>query len=403
MGILIWGAAMKHLCLPCLLLLVALTSAQVSFGNGQEQRPRPRSPLSRPPPGGRPPLQGRPPRPFQPGGGRPPRPVGLPNRPRPQRPFQGQQGQGPFQGQGGQRPNLGQPGSGNRPENQNPTTGTATSVTVRQRWSQEPQGFDREATLKLPQVLPADGKKLPLVVDLHGNGGQGNVRRLSFLGDSVAVVAPNGYQRSWNVYNEKSKADDVSFILDLIKKVVEENPVVDRNDVTIMGTSNGAAMIYRLLLETGRDRPFHRVIPIASSLISVQHHDNQFWKSESGSATDHSMPVQPQFDDDFQFLHFHGTDDGTIAYWRKSPGPSFLGANVDVLSTQRTDFLFARAMGYPGSQKADNAGQVIGGLQVYSYLGGRVKHFKHIGGTHGNTLGNAQTKEEVKKAITGGV
>jgi hypothetical protein len=39
---------MKHL---CLLLLFALTSAQVSFGNVHEQRPRPRSPLSRPPPG----------------------------------------------------------------------------------------------------------------------------------------------------------------------------------------------------------------------------------------------------------------------------------------------------------------------------------------------------------------
>lgn len=270
---------------------------------------------------------------------------------------------------------------------------------VRQHWSQEPQGFDREATLKLPQVL--DGKKLPLVVDLHGNGGQGNVRRLSFLGESAIVLAPNGYQRSWNVFNEKSKADDVSFILDLIKKVVEENPVVDRNDVTIMGTSNGAAMIYRLLLETQRDRPFHRVIPIASSLISVQHHDNQFWKSESGSATDHSMSVRPQFDDSFQFLHFHGTDDGTIAYAGKSPGPSFLGANVDVLPAQRTDFLFATAMGYSGRQQDDNAGELVGGLQVYSYLGGRVKHFKHIGGTHGNTLANAQIKEEVKKAIIG--
>lgn len=108
-----------HYCLPCLLLLFALTSAQVSFGNGQEQRPRPRPPLSRPPPRGRPPLEGRPPRPFQPGSGRPPRPLGFPNRPRPQGPFQGQQGQRPIQGQEGQRPNLGQPGSGN----QKPTQG----------------------------------------------------------------------------------------------------------------------------------------------------------------------------------------------------------------------------------------------------------------------------------------
>jgi len=74
---------------------------------------------------------------------------------------------------------------------------------------------------------------------------------------------------------------------------------------------------------------------------------------------------------------------------------------VDVLPAQRTDFLFATAMGYSGRQQDDDAGELVGGLQVYSYLGGRVKHFKHIGGTHGNTLGNAQIKEEVKKAIIG--
>jgi len=277
-----------------------------------------------------------------------------------------------------------------------------TTVTIRQSWSQEPQGLDREAALKLPQVLPTDGSKLPLVVDLHGNGGQGNLRRLSFLGDEVVVVAPNGYQRSWNVFNEKSKADDVSFIVDLINKVVAENSVVDGNDVTILGTSNGAAMIYRLLLETNRDRPFHRVIPVASSLISVQHHDDQFWKSTSTSGNDHSVPVKPQFDEKFQLVHFHGTNDGTIAYEGKSPGPAFLGANVDVLPAQRTDFLFARAMGFSGRQLADEAGEVNGNLQVYSYLDGRIKHFKHIGGTHGDTLGNAQIKNEIKMTISGG-
>ena len=38
-----------------------------------------------------------------------------------------------------------------------------------------------------------------LVLSRHDIGGEGNIRRLSFLGDSVVVVAPNGYQRSWNV------------------------------------------------------------------------------------------------------------------------------------------------------------------------------------------------------------
>merc|ERR1711963_941432 len=101
MGLPLWlvEAAMKHLL--NLLLLTALTSAQVSFGDGPAQRPRPGPPLNRPPPppGNRPPLDGppRPPRPFQPGG-RPPRPIDFPNRPRPQGPFQGQQGQRPSQG-----------------------------------------------------------------------------------------------------------------------------------------------------------------------------------------------------------------------------------------------------------------------------------------------------------------
>ena len=93
---------------------------------------------------------------------------------------------------------------------------------------------------------------------LPGNGGQGNVGRLSYLGDAVVIVAPNGYERSWNINNEGSKADDVSFLLALIAKVTADFPAADSNDVTIIGTRNGAAMIYRLLIETGADRPFHR-------------------------------------------------------------------------------------------------------------------------------------------------
>jgi len=59
-------------------------------------------------------------------------------------------------------------------------------------------------------------------------------------------------------------------------------------------------------------------------------------------------------------------------------------------------------MGFSGRQLADDAGEVNGNLQVYSYLDGRIKHFKHIGGTHGDTLGNAQIKSEIKMAISGG-
>lgn len=59
-----------------------------------------------------------------------------------------------------------------------------------------------------------------------------------------------------NIYFEKSKADDVQFILDLIAKIGEEIPEADMDNVNIAGSSNGAAMIYQLLLNTGADRPF---------------------------------------------------------------------------------------------------------------------------------------------------
>ena len=114
----------------------------------------------------------------------------------------------------------------------------------------------------------------------------------SFLGDEVVIVAPNGYERSWNVYKElfssdaisysyptelllfshsvgrirsqrtvpqeRSKADDVKFILDLITKIGQEIPAADMNNVNIAGTSNGAALTYLLTLSTGSDRPFRR-------------------------------------------------------------------------------------------------------------------------------------------------
>ena len=72
------------------------------------------------------------------------------------------------------------------------------------------------------------------------------------------------------------------------------------------------------------------------------------------------------------------------------------------ISFARTDFLFAQAMGYTGSQIPDSDGVEIGDDFVeYSYLDGRVKHFKDIGGTHGSTFGNANTKAVLEEVILG--
>ena len=78
-----------------------------------------------------------------------------------------------------------------------------------------------------------------------------------------------------------------------------------------------------------------RVFPMVSSLISVQWHDGVFWNSTDPSNNDYSVPKELKFSENFEYLHFHGTEDSTIPYEGKFPGPSFLGENVHVLSAQK--------------------------------------------------------------------
>merc|ERR1712107_512474 len=286
-------------------------------------------------------------------------------------------------------PNVPNPGS----------DGGTFEITIVQSWSQE-TNYARVTQVQVPPTTA--GQKVPMVVDLHGNGGQGNLRRLSYLADGAVIVAPSVYERSWNVNNEKSKADDVSFILELIARVAEDHPAADANNVNLIGTSNGAAIIYRLLIATGVDRPFHRVFPMVSSMISVQWRDGSFWKAPDTMSNDYTIQTVPEFADNFEYYHFHGTNDGTIAYDGKCPGPGFLVAGVCVIAAQETDYLIAQAMGYTGTKIPDSDGvEIASNFVEYSYLDGRVKHYKDVGGTHGSTFGNENTMAVLEEVILG--
>ena len=76
---------------------------------------------------------------------------------------------------------------------------------------------------------------------------------------------------------------------------------------------------------------------MVSSLISPQWHDDQFWKSAiaPGVDNDYAAPAGLEFDDQFEFVHLHGTEDGAIPYEGASPGPPFLGQDVDVIAAQK--------------------------------------------------------------------
>ena len=146
-----------------------------------------------------------------------------------------------------------------------PYTGEFTEkiLTVEQSWAQEPTGYNRTATAYLPDT-PAMSGKLPVVIDLHGFGGKGT-KRWKDIGDQIIFVGADGYcppgeKCSWNVFGEPSKAPDTEFILELISKIGDEIPDADMDNVNIVGTSNGAALTYLLLLSTDSSRPFKRYV-----------------------------------------------------------------------------------------------------------------------------------------------
>lgn len=116
--------------------------------------------------------------------------------------------------------------------------------------------------------LPSDynrSVKLPLVIALHGRGGNGaGMRILTRKGfnhlaerDGFIVVYPDGIERNWNDGRMDEEAndrahrdniDDVGFISALIDYMIEDYNT-DPKRVYLTGISNGAIMSYRLACE----------------------------------------------------------------------------------------------------------------------------------------------------------
>jgi poly(3-hydroxybutyrate) depolymerase len=262
------------------------------------------------------------------------------------------------------------------PEGEGQGDGEARRLTVRQTWPQEPEGYDRELWIEAP-----DGEApLPVVVAFHGNGGaaRSTLRQWREL-EGALLVAPQGYRRSWNIYGEASEAPDVAFLKPLLARVKEAEPRADLSRVTLVGTSNGAGLIYRLLIDLD-ERPFQKAVLLVSSLIEKQYHDGRFWSSRPGSNS-YDVPKTPKPGP--ELLTFHGTRDRVVPY------EGGLRGRVPHVSAQRTAFALARAFGHQGPQIPDAEGEALdGGLRRYRYQEGRVTHYKMVGGEHG--LGRAR-------------
>jgi polyhydroxybutyrate depolymerase len=174
-------------------------------------------------------------------------------------------------------------------------------------------GLKRSSLVHVPPQASA-GKPLPVVIDLHGGGGNAENQKKYSAMDSLAdregfiVLYPNGYGKlgerllTWNAGGccgpaMKDNIDDVGFLLDLVDTLSRRLPI-DSARVYATGLSNGAMMAYRLAAEA--PQRIAAIAPVAGAGYAAPSHSKR------------AVPV----------MHIHSVDDPRALY-RGGEGPPF--------------------------------------------------------------------------------
>mmetsp|Transcript_76777 Transcript_76777/g.146053 ORF Transcript_76777/g.146053 Transcript_76777/m.146053 type:complete len:387 (+) Transcript_76777:67-1227(+) len=177
---------------------------------------------------------------------------------------------------------------------------------VKQSWSQEAD-FNRRV------VVSVSGSGGPVIIALHGKGGRGmtwsSFESANINGGNYVFFAPDGYQRSWNVV-QQSDAPDVAFIEAIVDKAAASSNCDLSLGVTIMGSSNGCAMLHRLLIESSR--PELTRFACFAALLNTNNYNAQegkfFAKNDVSGRFSETLPLARGR----TLWSFHGTRDTTV-------------------------------------------------------------------------------------------
>ena len=247
--------------------------------------------------------------------------------------------------------------------------------TIRQLWSQEPNGFEREYVVRSPKN---DLQSWPITILFHGNGGSAEpmIRNWDRTLPNHILVSAQGYEKSWNITKERSKAPDVEFVEMILRDVTSHYPQADDSKISLIGSSNGAGMVYRLLIELDDTYSIQNALAFVSSMTVSQCHDEQFWKRTDETTSNYDQPVEPS--GKRRIITIHGSADSVVPYYGgRGPGGIHLSA-------QDTAYVWATVQGYRGDQRPDNEGKPCGEkLLMYDYPQSGVTHIKVIDGGHG--------------------
>ena len=253
-----------------------------------------------------------------------------------------------------------------------------------QSWTQE-TGYKRVAHIKYPET---DAQSYPVLILLHGAGSNAYSKINQYIDlNNYILVALQGYDNRWNIQTESTKADDLNYIENIINQLKTYSDV-DASNISLLGSSNGAAMVNRAMIELPAGT-FKNAITLASQLSTDQYRDNSFWGDDNN---DGIFDTEYTLSQDLRVLSLHGTNDTTIPY----DGGYVNFIKRTFIEARESNLILARALGYSGDL-ATGTTPFIEKPEIvkYEYLGGDAVHYQFIDGNHG--IGGF--KEEINTII----
>jgi polyhydroxybutyrate depolymerase len=269
-----------------------------------------------------------------------------------------------------------------------PLAASQLGASTADRQSFTHNGVRRSYVVRIPDAVTKQGTRVPMVVVLHGGGGNA-VNAEAMTGfttkarqEGFIVVYPEGTSRgalgllTWNAshccgHAMQTRVDDVGFIGALIDQLVKDHPI-DPKRIYATGLSNGGMMTHRLGIELS-DR-FAAIAPVIATLFG-----------------DEARPTRP-----VPALMINGMLDKSVPPEGGPPGGRFTGAWDGTPARPALDqaAFWARANGCVAApDKAETAAAVVwrhrceGSLAVTLYL---VKNNGHAwpGGKAGTARGD---------------
>lgn len=244
-----------------------------------------------------------------------------------------------------------------------------SNLNITKTWSQEPNGYTYPMGIRVPAgTVPQDG--FPVCILLHGNGGNGMAmaNQFSSILECHVLVAPTGYQNSWNICAENSDAPDVEMVGDLVN-LLKGYTNIDTTRIRILGSSNGGGLANRVLIEN-TDPGIDAVCAIVTQLNTPQYHAGDFFKpstttDSSSSFCGYNTMTSPLAGR--RYLSVCNTNDPIIPY---HGGSSVVG--VYFLPAEEAAFIFAQDQGYTGTQLISGTPMGNPVATEFSYLSGKV-------------------------------